>query len=430
MGLYLGKEKISNVASAITQNADSMATEIQNHIANSDIHITAGERTKWNTVTEMQNHITDTDIHITADERTKWNAAADKSSEGSTEVSLPVDVEILETICENIEFTKANNTYTFPTAITIDSDGLYYISYSYYKNNVFDEVNSGYGFSKPVTINNELSVQWLSDISTNSIIMTASKIVDTWVIESAKAIVSIYKVNIIINDRLKKAALLQEGYNNIVSGDWAHAEGKNNVARGISAHVEGQGNIASYDYTHVQGKHNMTGNYAHIVGNGTSTARSNAHVLDWSGNAWFAGDVYANGVPGQAGTPKKLATEVPVSTADNGKVLSVVNGAWAAAAMSSGVYVGSYVGNGASSKTLTFNFKPGMIIMLTIGDYKYIYIGVRGFNKIDRIGGFGGSIDQGDITWNNTSIVLTKNDYCSISDNNCTYYYAVIPAMN
>ena len=406
MGLYLGKEKISNVASVITQNADSMATEIQNHIANSD-------------------------IHITAEERTKWNAAADKSTEGSTEASLPVDVEILETICENIEFTKTNNTYTFPAAITIDSDGLYYISYSYYKNNISDEVNSGYGFSKPQTINNELSVQWLSDISTNSIIMTASKIVDTWVIESAKAIVSIYKVNIIINDRLKKAALLQEGYNNIVSGDWAHAEGKNNVARGISTHVEGQDNIASYDYTHVQGKHNMTGNYAHIVGNGTSTKRSNAHVLDWSGNAWFAGDVYVNGVPGQAGTPKKLATEVPVSTADNGKVLSVVNGAWAAAAMSSGAYVGSYVGNGASSKTLTFNFKPGIIIMLTTGDYSYMYVSVRGCNKIDRIGGgFGGGIDQGDITWNNTSIVLTSNDYCSISDNNCTYYYAVIPAMN
>lgn len=406
MGLYLGKEKISNVASAITQNADSMATEIQNHIANNDIHITAAERTKW-------------------------NAAADKSTEGSTEVSLPVDVEILETICENIEFTKTNNTYTFPTAITINSDGLYYISYSYYTNNVFDEVNSGYGFSKPVTINNELSVQWLSDISTNSIIMTASKIVDTWVVESGKAIVSIYKVNIIINDRLKKAALLQEGYNNIVSGDWAHAEGKNNVARGISAHVEGQGNIASYDYTHVQGKYNMTGNYAHIVGNGTSTTRSNAHVLDWSGNAWFAGDVYANGMPGQAGTPKKLATEVPVSTADNGKVLSVVNGAWAAAAMSSGAYIGSYVGNGASSKTLTFNFKPGMIIMLTTGNNTYVYVSVRGCNKIDRIINSGMNIiNQGNITWNDTSIVLTNTDTCTLSIDGCTYYYAVIPAMN
>ena len=402
MGLYLGKEKISNVASVVTQNADSMATEIQNHIANSD-------------------------IHITADERTKWNAAADKSTEGSTEASLPVDVEILETICENIEFTKTNNTYTFPTAITINSDGLYYISYSYYKNNVFDEVNSGYGFSKPVTINNELSVQWLSDISTNSIIMTASKIVDTWVIESAKAIVSIYKVNIIINDRLKKAALLQEGYNNIVSGDWAHAEGKNNVARGISAHVEGQDNIASYDYTHVQGKHNMTGNYAHIVGNGTSTKRSNAHVLDWSGNAWFAGDVYANGVPGQAGTPKKLATEVPVSTADNGKVLSVVNGAWAAAAMSSGAYIGSYTGDGGSSKTLTFNFKPGAIFIIGVSSAgtQYIFISFRGCNKILTPDGAAGNI-----TWNNTNVVLNKVSSSNLFVNGCAYYYAVIPAMN
>lgn len=402
MGLYLGKEKISNVASVITQNADSMATEIQNHIA-------------------------DTNIHITAEERTKWNAAADKSTEGSTEASLPVDVEILETICENIEFTKTNNIYTFPTAITINSDGLYYISYSYYKNNVFDEVNSGYGFSKPVTINNELSVQWLSDISTNSIIMTASKIVDTWVIESAKAIVSIYKVNIIINDRLKKAALLQEGYNNIVSGDWAHAEGKNNVARGISAHVEGQGNIASYDYTHVQGKHNMTGNYAHIVGNGTSTTRSNAHVLDWSGNAWFAGDVYANGVPGQAGTPKKLATEVPVSATDNGKVLSVVNGAWAAAAMSSGAYVGSYTGDGSSSKTLTFNFKPAVVI---IAGFNYnslsSAIGIYGFSHLIN------DANSSTASWTNDSFTMTFDQYSrnTYNSNNATYYYIAIPAMN
>ena len=153
MGLYLGKEKISNVASVITQNADSMATEIQNHIANSDIHITAAERTKW-------------------------NAAADKSTEGSTEVSLPVDVEILETICENIEFTQANNTYTFPAAITIDSDGLYYISYQRYKD-TYDADNSGYLFSKPKTIDGVLSVRWLSDDINNSITMNSTKIVDT-----------------------------------------------------------------------------------------------------------------------------------------------------------------------------------------------------------------------------------------------------------
>lgn len=61
--------------------------------------------------------------------------------------------------------------------------------------------------------------------------------------------------------------------------------------------------------------------------------RSNAHTLDWSGNAWFAGDVYVGSTSGtnkDAGS-KKLATEVPVTTADNGKFMRVVNGVWAAA---------------------------------------------------------------------------------------------------
>ena len=32
--------------------------------------------------------------------------------------------------------------------------------------------------------------------------------------------------------------------------------------------------------------------YLHIVGNGDDDAnRSNAHTLDWAGNAWFAGSV-------------------------------------------------------------------------------------------------------------------------------------------
>lgn len=50
MGLYLGKEKVSNVASVITLSADDMAAEMQNHIANTNIHITADERTRWNAI--------------------------------------------------------------------------------------------------------------------------------------------------------------------------------------------------------------------------------------------------------------------------------------------------------------------------------------------------------------------------------------------
>lgn len=244
MGLYLGKEKVSNVASVITQNADSMATEIQNHIADTNIHITADERTKWNTVTEMQNHITDTDIHITVDERTKWNAAADNT--------------------EDFASTGVMNT------------------------------------------------------------------------------------NINMN---------------------------NNSIKNLVAPTQ-------------------------------NTDAANKHYVD----------------------SKALPT---TSTSDNGKVLSVINGAWAAAAMSSGAYIGNYAGDGSSSKTLTFNFKPGMIIMLTTGNTRYIYVSVRGCNKIDRINNSGMTFfNQGDITWNNNNIVLTDTSTCTFSVEGNSYYYAVIPAMN
>lgn len=139
-----------------------------------------------------------------------------------------------------------------------------------------------------------------------------------------------------------------EGGNTIASGGWSHAEGKNTTASGTEshaegsyttssgangAHAEGWGTIASGDASHaegwstiasgdfgqhVQGKFNIedTNNkYAHIVGNGTNTdpnnpTRSNAHTLDWEGNAWYKGDIYVGGT-GQDDTTnvKKLATE-------------------------------------------------------------------------------------------------------------------------
>ena len=53
------------------------------------------------------------------------------------------------------------------------------------------------------------------------------------------------------------------------------------------------------------------GTYTHIVGNGTSdTERSNAHTLDWEGNAWYSGDVYVGSTSGtnRDEGSKKLAT--------------------------------------------------------------------------------------------------------------------------
>ena len=94
-----------------------------------------------------------------------------------------------------------------------------------------------------------------------------------------------------------------EGNETIASGYNTHAEGNKTTASGHSSHAEGKGTIAAGDNQHVQGKYNIedtSSTYAHIVGNGTSyTARSNAHTLDWDGNAEFQGDVKANACGGE-----------------------------------------------------------------------------------------------------------------------------------
>jgi hypothetical protein len=68
------------------------------------------------------------------------------------------------------------------------------------------------------------------------------------------------------------------------SGDYSHAEGRETIAAGVNSHVQGAYNLKD------------NGNrYAHIVGNGKHGNRSNAHTLDWEGNAWFQGEVYVGG---------------------------------------------------------------------------------------------------------------------------------------
>lgn len=95
-----------------------------------------------------------------------------------------------------------------------------------------------------------------------------------------------------------------EGSNARAFGYCSHAEGKATTASGDYSHAEGYYTDADSDYSHVQGTYNIIdsdGRYAHIVGNGkrdintNETVLSNAHTLDWEGNAWFQGDVFVGG---------------------------------------------------------------------------------------------------------------------------------------
>ena len=98
------------------------------------------------------------------------------------------------------------------------------------------------------------------------------------------------------------------------TGSCAHAEGLATTASGAQSHVEGRYTIAAGGAQHVEGTANIEdadSTYIHIAGNGSWEQRSNAHTLDWQGNAWYSGDVYVgstSGVNKDEGS-KKLATE-------------------------------------------------------------------------------------------------------------------------
>lgn len=99
-----------------------------------------------------------------------------------------------------------------------------------------------------------------------------------------------------------------EGWGTKATGLYSHSEGANTEARSESSHAEGTSTIANGAHQHVQGRYNIVdtegdaytkGKYLHIVGNGRLQSidgeivevRSNAHTLDWDGNAWYAGYV-------------------------------------------------------------------------------------------------------------------------------------------
>ena len=76
--------------------------------------------------------------------------------------------------------------------------------------------------------------------------------------------------------------------------------------------AEGNGTIASGGYSHTQGKYNIedTNNkYADIIGNGSSSARSNAATVSWDGISWNQTDVRAGGADQDTATHSLAAKQ-------------------------------------------------------------------------------------------------------------------------
>lgn len=85
------------------------------------------------------------------------------------------------------------------------------------------------------------------------------------------------------------------------NGSGSVAIGKFTVTNGDDSTAIGLGTVTGSDFQTALGKYNIedtSGDYVYIVGNGSDSARSNAHTLDWDGNAEFSGDVIAYGCGG------------------------------------------------------------------------------------------------------------------------------------
>lgn len=129
----------------------------------------------------------------------------------------------------------------------------------------------------------------------------------------------------------------------------SHAEGEGTVASGVRSHAQGYYTIAAGNQQQVWGKFNKAdteNKYAHIVGGGThftEDKRKNIHTLDWSGNAWFAGDV---------------------TVANNGSTLSMINiAAKAISAQSAAQAAAQKAETAAETANLVYK-RPGSITVI------------------------------------------------------------------
>ena len=128
-----------------------------------------------------------------------------------------------------------------------------------------------------------------------------------------------------INNLALGEASHAEGDETTASGDASHTEGYNTTAEGNYSHAEGNETIAKGTNQHVQGKYNIVDNfevYAHIVGNGKDENHcSNAHTLDWDGNAWFAGDIKIGGSGQKDAAAKTIAARADSAEIADGAIM-------------------------------------------------------------------------------------------------------------
>ena len=218
------------------------------------------------------------------------------------------------------------------------------------------------------------------------------------------------------------------------TGECSHAEGKGTNAIGSQSHAEGNNTKASGINSHVQGKYNIEdtqNKYAHIVGNGTNNSnRSNAHTLDWNGNAWYQGDVYVGGTNQDTGSSKLIpASQLPDfqyrdldGVLDENNLLDYIKSKYDQSC--SGIASVEYYGQpGNDVMYAVYYYQNGYLTYEPIGIYKYH---APSNNDVVWIDGDTRNYENGNIT----NLVAGTNSVVTVSDVYTTNLSSIVIQYN
>lgn len=115
-------------------------------------------------------------------------------------------------------------------------------------------------------------------------------------------------------------------HNTTASASNASAFGDFTVAQKPDSFAEGDHTDTGHYIAHVSGRYNKvlpsldsssSDSWLYVIGNGTSSRRSNAYALDWSGNAWYSGVVEATSFILESSTPNSTK-HFKITVDDNG----------------------------------------------------------------------------------------------------------------
>ena len=101
--------------------------EITEHVNNSTIHVTAADKTKWNTAdATLDEHIDNTEVHITAAERARWDASvAPQYIKDSANGTGAVVENLVNENIANGDYSHAEGSYTSATGGNAHAEGLF-----------------------------------------------------------------------------------------------------------------------------------------------------------------------------------------------------------------------------------------------------------------------------------------------------------------